>query len=92
MKIPAGTPLWLVCVLLCLCIVGIGIALYGMLRKTRECSRICKKCKHGDVNFWGYDECWKYCIALDTDTTKFTAMREKDAIRFNSDGDCVNYE
>jgi len=90
-KIPLGTPVWFVCILVCLCIVGIVIALYGIFKKVPEGSRKCRKCKHGSSNFWGHDECWKF-YSFDDGSIKHIAIREKDAMRFNPEGECAYYE
>jgi len=93
MKIPAGTPDWfLMYVMLPLCIVGIVLALYGIFRKVPEVSRECRKCKHGEVNFWGYVECWKFNQEIDCSTTSQTADREITAMRLNISGNCQHYE
>ena len=52
----------------------------------------CNKCVHGSVNFWGYDECWKYDKELDMETTEHTAKREKDVSVYNHNHDCINYD
>ena len=52
----------------------------------------CKDCKYGDINFWGYEECWKYNQKIDTDTTKQAADRERQALSLHKNGDCKEFE
>ena len=52
----------------------------------------CEKCKHGEVNFWGYDECWLYNQEMDFETTIHTAEREKTAEKLNRYGRCTHYK
>lgn len=52
----------------------------------------CEKCEHGCVNFWGYDECWLRVTEIDTSTTHYTSLRERDAFVKNSEGDCKDYK
>lgn len=48
----------------------------------------CKDCKYGDINFWGYEECWRVNKNPDYFITKNTAIRENHAMRFEKDGNC----
>jgi len=52
----------------------------------------CEDCKHGDENFWGYDECWLYNKNLDFENTANTADREKTATKLNKYGNCIYFE
>lgn len=52
----------------------------------------CGKCKYGWINFWEYKECWKFEKRLDSDITKYTAIREKDAMKYNPAGNCGYYK
>lgn len=51
----------------------------------------CKNCKFHAVNFWGYQECWKFDQQLDAFMTTHTATRERDAKRLNKYNDCEHY-
>lgn len=53
--------------------------------------RFCKNCKHSDVNFWGYTECWKFNKELDHRVTFNTAEREKTASVLNTNKRCYYY-
>jgi len=52
----------------------------------------CENCKYGDINFWAYEECWKFNQSPDFTVTKNTAIREKHATEFNKDRNCQYYE
>ena len=52
----------------------------------------CKNCRHSEINFWGYTECWKFDQQMDLDTTKHTAIREKHAQIHNGNFNCFYYE
>ena len=54
--------------------------------------KYCKNCKYGDINFWGYNECWKFDEEIDTFTSKHTAQREIDSITFNKNNNCIYFE
>ena len=55
--------------------------------------KLCPNCKHGDTNFWGYLECWKFNQRPDGSVTSETADRERTSIRLNNPyGDCKYYE
>lgn len=52
----------------------------------------CKDCKYGEINFWSYQECWKFDQEIDMDRTNHTAIREKHAMEFNHSGNCEFFE
>lgn len=58
------------------------------MKKKKEC----KDCKHGDRNFWGYDECWLYNQEPDFEVTINTADRESTAHHMNGYGYCRHYK
>lgn len=52
----------------------------------------CSECKYGDINFWGYDECWKFDHGIDFDVTRHIATREKQALKLNYNNQCPYFE
>ena len=48
----------------------------------------CEDCKYGEINFWGYNECWLYNSEIDFEATINTAEREKMATKLNRCGTC----
>jgi len=54
--------------------------------------KYCKKCLYGDINFWGYTECYRFNNDLDFEITKNTADREKTASFLNKNNDCKYFE
>lgn len=94
MKIPAATPEWFLYTMLVLIILAIVfISIYAMACGKREhFKKECLKCKHGESNFWGYTECWKFNQEIDGATTSETADREITAMKLNINGECEDYE
>lgn len=52
----------------------------------------CNKCKYGEINFWGYDECFLYNQEPDFEATINTAKREKTASNLNGYGYCKYFK
>ena len=52
----------------------------------------CKNCHYGDINWWGYTECYKFNQRPDGAITSETADRERTVIRLNSNNDCAEFE
>ena len=52
----------------------------------------CKNCKWHNINFWGYDECWKFNLISDDSRTVNTAHRERTAKRLNKYNACIYYK
>jgi hypothetical protein len=61
----------------------------AVTESTSTCSGVrCEFCLYGDINWWGYLECWKFDKEIDSLTTEHTAKREKDSTKYNSNYDC----
>ena len=52
----------------------------------------CGNCKYGDINFWGYQECWKFDRQVDMERTSHTANRERHTMEFNALDNCKFFE
>lgn len=54
-------------------------------------SKECLNCKHGEINFWGHDECWHSNKKIDFKTTTHTAFRELQAVKNNFEKNCKHF-
>lgn len=52
----------------------------------------CKNCIHKEINFWEYEECWKFNQKIDVDIADHTADRESTAKKLNYYTDCPHFK